>query len=136
MPLVQNDSCVDSFLRLPLHEAGSVWNCHEIGTDKPCTCVYTEPGRSTPDRFSYPVPNGSLTKMIQFGTAGDGWGYSDQFFLHIFVSIGYPISHKIIKKCPFMQTDLALQHHGESFFPAGTQCPEISSFCNIFAISE
>ena len=72
MPPVQNDSCVDSFLRPPFHEAGSVSNCHEIGTDKPCTCLYREPGISTPDRFSYPVPNGSLMKMIQFGTVG-GW---------------------------------------------------------------
>ena len=36
-------------------------------------------------------------------------------FLHIFVSTGYPISHKIFLKCPFMQTTLALQNHGKSF---------------------
>ena len=57
-------------------------------------------------------------------------------FLHIFVSAGYPVSHKIILKCPFMQTALAFQTHAESFFPARTQSPEISNFGNIFAISE
>ena len=36
-----------------------------------------------------------------------------------------------------MQTVLALQNHAKSFFPAAcTQSPEISSFGNIFAISE
>ena len=30
---------------------------HKIGTDK--KCVYTRPGGSAQDRFSYPVPNGS-----------------------------------------------------------------------------
>ena len=43
-------------LRVRLHETGSVWNRYKIGTDKPC--VYTLPGRSTLNRFSYPVPNG------------------------------------------------------------------------------
>ena len=57
-------------------------------------------------------------------------------FLHIFFSTGYPISDKIIQKCPFMQTALALQNQGKSFFPAATQSPEISSFGNIFAILE
>ena len=57
-------------------------------------------------------------------------------FLHIFVSTGYPISHKIIQQCPFMLTALALQSHAKSFFPANTQSPEISNFGNIFAISE
>ena len=56
-------------------------------------------------------------------------------FLHIFVSTGYPISHKIILKCPSMQTALSLQNHAKSFFPARTQSPEISNFGNIFAIS-
>ena len=36
-------------------------------------------------------------------------------FLHIFVSAGYPISHKIILKCPFVQT---AQNRGKSFFPS------------------
>ena len=36
-------------------------------------------------------------------------------FLHIFASTGYPISHKIILKCSFMQTALALQNHGKIF---------------------
>ena len=57
-------------------------------------------------------------------------------FLHIFVSTGCPISHKIIQRCPFMQTALALQNHAESFFPAYTQSPEISNFGNIFAVSK
>ena len=35
-----------------------------------------------------------------------------------------------------MQTALALQNHGKSRFPSGTQSPEISGFGNIFAISE
>ena len=35
-----------------------------------------------------------------------------------------------------MQTALALQNHGKSFFPASTQSPEISNFGNSFAISE
>ena len=35
-----------------------------------------------------------------------------------------------------MQTALALQNHAKSFFPARTQSLEISSFDNIFAISE
>ena len=38
-----------------LHQTGSVWNLYEIGTDKPC--VYTGPGKSTPDRFSYLLTN-------------------------------------------------------------------------------
>ena len=42
--------------RQRLHKTGSVWNQHKIGTDKPC--VYTRPGRSTLDRFSYAVPIG------------------------------------------------------------------------------
>ena len=46
--------------------------------------------------------------------------------LHIFVSTGYPISHKIIQICPFMQTALALQNYANSFFLARTQSPEIS----------
>ena len=57
-------------------------------------------------------------------------------FLHIFVSTGSSFSHKIIQQCSFMQTALALQNHGKSFLPASTQSPEISSFGNIFAISE
>ena len=36
-------------------------------------------------------------------------------FLHTFVSTGYPISHKIIRKCPFMQTALALQNYAKTF---------------------
>ena len=43
-------------LRLHLHEIGSVWKRYEIGTDK--HRVYTIPGKSAPNRFSYPVPNG------------------------------------------------------------------------------
>ena len=74
-----------------------------------------------------------MTSMDSF--IGDGWGYSDRF-LHIFVSTGYPISHKIIQQCPFMQTALALQNHGKSFFPAITQFLAISRFGNIYAISE
>ena len=35
-----------------------------------------------------------------------------------------------------MQTAFALQNQDKSFFPASTQSPEISSFGNIFAISE
>ena len=35
-----------------------------------------------------------------------------------------------------MQTAQALQNHGKAFFPASTKSPEISSFGNIFAISE
>ena len=35
-----------------------------------------------------------------------------------------------------MQTALALQNQGKSFFPASTQSPEISSFGKIFAILE
>ena len=35
-----------------------------------------------------------------------------------------------------MQTDLALQNHTESFFPARNQSSEVSHFGNIFAISE
>ena len=57
-------------------------------------------------------------------------------FLHIFVSTGYPISQKIIRKCQFMQTDLALQNHADSFFPTRTHSPEIGNCGNIFAISE
>ena len=57
-------------------------------------------------------------------------------FLHIFVSTGYLASHKIVLKCPFMQTSLALQNHAKSYFPARTQSSEISNFDNIFAISE
>ena len=34
-----------------------------------------------------------------------------------------------------MQTAMALQNHDKSFFPASTKAPEISSFGNIFAIS-
>ena len=56
-------------------------------------------------------------------------------FLHSFVSTGYPISHKIVQQCPFMQTAQTLQNHGKRFFPASTQSSEISSFGNIFAIS-
>ena len=37
-------------------------------------------------------------------------------FLHIFVSTGYPVSHKIIQRCPFMQIALRLQNHTKSFF--------------------
>ena len=44
-------------LRHRLHWNGSVWNWHEIGTDK--LCVYTGPGRSGTDRIRYLVPNGS-----------------------------------------------------------------------------
>ena len=64
-----------------------------------------------------------VTKVDQPRTCGDrvidrgGWGYSDGF-LHIFVSTGYPISHKIILKCQFMQTALALQNQSKSFFPS------------------
>ena len=36
-------------------------------------------------------------------------------FSHIFISTGYPISHKIIQKCQFMQTALALQNHAKNF---------------------
>ena len=54
-------------------------------------------------------------------------------FLHIFVSTGYPISHKIIQKRQFMQTALALQNHSESFFPASTQSPEISSLATFLS---
>ena len=57
-------------------------------------------------------------------------------FLHIFVSTGYPISHKIIRKCPFMQTALELQNHAKNFVSARSQSPEISNFGNVFAISE
>ena len=38
-------------------------------------------------------------------------------FLRIFVSTCYPIPHKIIQKCPFMQTALALQNCAKTFFP-------------------
>ena len=44
-------------LRQRLHGTGSVWNWHEISTDKPC--VYTGPGGSGTDRICYLVPNGS-----------------------------------------------------------------------------
>ena len=42
--------------RLRLHRTGSVWDRCQIGTHK--SCIYTGPGRSALDRFSYPVPNG------------------------------------------------------------------------------
>ena len=46
-----------------LHQTGSVWNPDKIGTDN--HCVSTGPGRSVPEWFSYPVPNGSLVKGIR-----------------------------------------------------------------------
>ena len=42
--------------RLRLHRTGSVWDRYQTGTHK--SCIYTGPGRSALDRFSYPVPNG------------------------------------------------------------------------------
>ena len=47
-----------------------------------------------------------------------------------------PISYKIILKCPFMGTALALQNHAKNFFPVRTQYPEINNIGNICAISE
>ena len=41
-------------LRPRLNETRYVWNLYETGADKPC--FYTGPGRSAPDRLSYPVP--------------------------------------------------------------------------------
>ena len=35
-----------------------------------------------------------------------------------------------------MERALALQKHAKNFFPVRTQSPEISSFGNIFALSE
>ena len=52
-------------LEMRLHETGSVSNRCESGTDKPC--VYTEPGRSVLDRFSYRYQMGSLVRVIHSG---------------------------------------------------------------------
>ena len=41
---------------LRLHGTRPTWYWCEIGTDKPC--VYTRPGKSALDQFSYQVPNG------------------------------------------------------------------------------
>ena len=53
-------------------------------------------------------------------------------YLHIFVSTGYLIPHKMVQQC----AALALQNHGKSFFLAISQSSGISSFGNIFAITE
>ena len=50
--------------RQRLHDTGSVWNRHEIGTDKPF--VYTGPGGSGKDRVCYLVPNGSTYLVGQY----------------------------------------------------------------------
>ena len=46
-----------NFVEQHLHRTGSIWNRHEIGTDKPC--VYAGPGGSGTDRICYLVPNAS-----------------------------------------------------------------------------
>ena len=82
----------------------------------------------------------SQTKIEFVQTTGQAVGVVGAIligFLHIFVSTGYPtISRKILQKCQFMQTALALQNHAKSFFPARTQSPKISNFGKIFDISE
>ena len=50
--------------------------------------------------------------MITLACRG-GFGAILIGFLHIFLSTSYPISHKIILKCPFMQTALALQNQAK-----------------------
>ena len=47
-------------------------------------------------------------------------------FLHILVSTSYSISHKIIQRCPFMQTALALQNHSKSFFQLVTSLQKLA----------
>ena len=59
-------------LTLCLHETGFVWNWYEIGMGKPC--FYTGPGRSAPNRFSYPVSNGFTVESYPVGNyAVPGW---------------------------------------------------------------
>ena len=66
-----NARCIRRSLRLHLHETGSVWDRYEVDTGKPC--VYTIPGRSAHDWYSYPISNGFTCESDPVYYTVPGW---------------------------------------------------------------